>query len=242
LSKLKSASSQTWPRLALVGAILVLWWLVYALGIFSSAVLPSPLSVWNAFTSNLTGSNGLAVATSKSLVRLAVGMGVAVVIGTAIGLAMASWKPIQRSVGTLTVALQAIPSIAWLSLALIWLGQRSAQAIIWIVIIGAFPSVAIATANSVRLVPRVLVHAGRTLGATGWELQRGVIFPAAIPGYFAGARAGPYPRRRGRTIRCLTVAGDDDRHRDRRVDRRSRSDGVRSSHPSAPGPAHRPLA
>jgi NitT/TauT family transport system permease protein len=169
-----------------VAAILILWWLVYALGIFSEDVLPSPVSVWNAFTSNLAGADGLMIATSKSLIRLAVGMGVAVVIGTALGLAMASWKPIQRSVGTLTVALQAIPSIAWLSLALIWLGNRSAQAIIWIVIIGAFPSVAIATANSVRLVPRVLVHAGKTLGASGWELQRSVIFPAAIPGYFAG--------------------------------------------------------
>jgi NitT/TauT family transport system permease protein len=186
VSRTRSAADQIWPRVALVAVILILWGLVYAAGVFDPKLFPSPLSVWHAFTTHLAGENGLLLAAGRSIIRLAVGMAAAVVIGTAIGLAMASWKPIQRSFGTLMVALQALPSIAWLSLALLWLGQRSARAIVWIVIIGAFPSVAIATATSVRLVPPVLIRAGRTLGATGWELQKNVIFPAAIPGYFAG--------------------------------------------------------
>jgi NitT/TauT family transport system permease protein len=31
-----------------------------------------------------------------------------------------------------------------------------------------------------------LIRAGRTFGASGWELQRNVVLPAAVPGYFAG--------------------------------------------------------
>jgi NitT/TauT family transport system permease protein len=83
------------------------------------------------------------------------------------------------------VGLQAIPSIAWVVLVLIWLAHP-ARAIIAVVIISAFPAIAVATANSLRLVPPVLVNAGRTLGAEGWELQRNIVFPAAFPGYFAG--------------------------------------------------------
>lgn len=186
MSRTRSALSRVWPRLALVAGIIVLWSLVYAAGVFDPAVLPSPREVWDALTSNLTGADGLLVATAKSALRLTVGMAVAIVVGTALGLGMASWKAVQRSFGTLMVALQALPSIAWLSLVLLWLEERSAQAIVYIVILGAFPSVAIATATSVRLVPPVLIRAGRTLGASGWELQRSVVFPAAVPGYFAG--------------------------------------------------------
>ena len=32
------------------------------------------------------------------------------------------------------------------------------------------------------------MRAGRTLGATGWELQRSVVFPAALPAYMAGVQ------------------------------------------------------
>lgn len=184
--KLRSAASRIWPRVALVGGILLLWSLVYAAGVFARTSLPSPLSVWDAFTSHMGGPNGLFIAAVKSVVRLAVGMAISIVVGTSIGLAMASWKAVQRSLGTLMIALQALPSIAWLSLALLWFGERSARAIVYVVILGAFPSVAIATATSVRLVPPVLVRAARTLGASGWELQRSVVFPAAVPGYFAG--------------------------------------------------------
>lgn len=178
--------SSLWPRLALVAVILGLWWLVVALGVFDPDLFPSPTDVWNALTAHLWGADGLLVAAGKSLTRLAIGLAVAIVLGTSIGLAMASWKAIQRSVGTLMVALQALPSIAWLSLALLWFGQRSARAIVYVVILGAFPAIAIATASSVRLVPPVLIRAGRTLGASGWELQRSVIFPAAVPGYVGG--------------------------------------------------------
>jgi NitT/TauT family transport system permease protein len=83
------------------------------------------------------------------------------------------------------VGLQAIPPIAWVVLVLIWL-PHPARAIVAIVVISALPAVAVATAASVRHVPPVLVRAGRTFGATGWELQRNIILPAAVPGYFSG--------------------------------------------------------
>ena len=186
MPKLRSAVNRIWPRGALVAGILLLWSAIYAAGIFDPALFPSPLAVWEALTSNMFGPEGLFVAAIKSVERLAIGMAISIVIGTVIGLAMAWWKAVQRSLGTLMVALQALPSIAWLSLALLWFGDRSARAIVYVVILGAFPSVAIATATSVRLVPPVLVRAAQTLGAEGWELQRSVVFPAAIPGYFVG--------------------------------------------------------
>lgn len=185
MSKLKSVSSRIWPRVAILAAILAIWWIVYAAGWVSRALLPSPGDVWSALTDHLTGRAGLLNAAAHSVLRLAFGMAAAVVLGTSIGLAMAGSKGIQRSVGSVMVGLQAIPSIAWIVLVLIWL-SHPARAIVAVVVISAFPAIAVATANSVRLVPPVLVRAGRTLGAKGWELQRNIVLPSALPGYFAG--------------------------------------------------------
>jgi sulfonate transport system permease protein len=107
------------------------------------------------------------------------------VIGTPIGLASARWELFQRSVGTLIVGLQALPSIVWLPLAILWFGLTE-KAVLFVVVLGAFPAVAIGTASAVRMVPPNLVRAGRTLGARGWVLYGRVVLPAAVPGYIAG--------------------------------------------------------
>ena len=57
-----------------------------------------------------------------------------------------------------------------------------------VVVIAAVPAVAIGTAASIRLVPPILVRAGRTLGAQGSELYRNVVLPAAVPGYVVSLR------------------------------------------------------
>jgi NitT/TauT family transport system permease protein len=176
---------QIWPRVALVAAVLVVWSIVVATDVFSAHELPSPLDVWRALTSNLTGSNGLLEAAWGSLLRLAIGLGFSIVVGTVVGVGMAASRIVQRSVGTLMTGLQAIPPIAWLPVAILWLGF-SERAVIFVVVIGAVPAIAIATAATVRQVPPALVRAGRTMGARGWALYRSVVLPAAVPGYWIG--------------------------------------------------------
>jgi NitT/TauT family transport system permease protein len=83
------------------------------------------------------------------------------------------------------VALQIAPSIAWLPLAVVWFGATE-RAVVFVTIVGAFPSVTLATIAAFRQVPPLLTRAGRTLGAEGWDLYRLVIFPAALPGFVAG--------------------------------------------------------
>lgn len=174
-----------WPRIAIAALILLVWWAVYEAGIVAESDLPSPADVWRAFTSNLWGDDGLLVAARGTVIRLAISLAVAVVVGTAIGLAMAASRVVQRSVGTLMTALQAIPPIAWLPLAILWLGFTE-RAVMFVVFVGGVPAVAIATAASIRQVSPSLIRAGRTMGARGWTLQRTVVLPASIPGYWSG--------------------------------------------------------
>jgi len=166
----------------------VVWWLLTATGAVSARDLPTPATVWSTLWDRITDGT-IPVAASRSLLRLVFGIAVAAVFGTLIGVGMAASRAFQRSVGALVVGLQALPPIAWLPLAALWLGF-SERAVVFVVILGAFPSIALATAASIRQVSPLLVRAGRTLGAEGWELYRHVVVPAAVPGYLEGLRQG----------------------------------------------------
>ena len=185
MSRPRRALAQIWPRVAVVAVVVLIWWAVYATGFWDRVLLPSPASVWDALTSHLTGSNGLLAVAYRSVFRLFVGLALAMLLGTPIGLATARWELFQRSVGSLIAGLQALPSIAWLPLAILWFGLNE-KAVLFVVVFGAFPAVAIGTAAAVRMVPPHLVRAGRTLGARGWVLYGRVVLPAAVPGYIAG--------------------------------------------------------
>ena len=70
-------------------------------------------------------------------------------------------------------------------LAVVWFGATE-RAVVFVAIVGAFPSMTLATIPRSGQVPPLFKRAGRTLGAEGWPLYRDVIFPAALPGYIAG--------------------------------------------------------
>jgi NitT/TauT family transport system permease protein len=188
LSLARRASRRIWPSLAALGVVVVVWWIVSATGLISSSTLPSPARVWSSLWSHLRDGSILAGA-ERSLIRLVFGMAVAAVLGTVIGVAMAASNPVQRGLGGLVVGLQALPPIAWLPLAGLWFGLTE-RAVVFVVIVGAFPAIALATGASVRQVSPLLVRAGRTLGAEGWSLYRHVVVPAALPGYIEGLRQG----------------------------------------------------
>lgn len=188
----RSLGKQLAPRLLAVGVLLILWWVTAASGVFSQSVLPFPGEVLRDFADNFAKPDppreSILQATQASLIRLVVGLSIGIVVGTVFGLAMAASSFVQRSIGSLMAGLQALPSISWLPLAILWFGL-SERAILFVVIIAAIPAVAIASASSIRLVPPLLVRAGRTLGARSWILQRRVVLPAAIPGYVAGLQS-----------------------------------------------------
>lgn len=188
MSRVRSVASQLWPRLAILAVVLAVWQALYESGFFSPVVLPAPASVWEALRGGFADGT-IADAVIKSLTRLVLGFGFSIVVGTLLGLTMARSPFMRRSLGSLIVGLQSLPSISWLPLAILWFSLTQG-AILFVVIIGALPSVVLGTATAVRQVPPLYERAGRTLGARGWTLWRSVVFPAALPGYVGGLQQG----------------------------------------------------
>ena len=170
------------PPLLGVVVLLVVWGLAAALT--DTSAIPSPAETWSALRAGIADGS-IPEATWKSLVRLAFSFAAALVIGTALGLLLAAFELVRRSVRPLVVALQIIPFVAWVPLAVIWFGVTE-RAVVFVAIAGSFPSVALATLQGIRQVPPLYIRAGKTLGATGWTLQREIVFPAAMPAYMTG--------------------------------------------------------
>ncbi|MDP9328502.1 MAG: ABC transporter permease [Actinomycetota bacterium] len=182
MSRARWVGRELGPILAGIGGLLVVWTIVAV--IVDSASLPAPIEVWRAFLDGMRDGS-IPEAAAKTLIRLAFSFAVAIAIGTAIGFGMALNEFFRRSIRPIIVALQIAPPIAWLPLAVVWF-RPSERAVVFVAIVGAFPSVTLATMSAFRHVPPLLRRAGLTLGARGWQLYRSVIFPAALPGYVAG--------------------------------------------------------
>lgn len=179
---MKRVVKEVGTPLAGIAVLIVIWAVASALT--DSLALPSPATVWSAFVHGMSDGT-IPEAAFKTMIRLAFSFALAIAIGTLIGVVSALYDVARRAVRPLVVALQITPFIAWLPLAVVWFGATE-RAVVFVTIMGAFPSVSLATMSSMRQVPPLLKRAGRTLGAEGWTLYRHVIFPAALPGYIAG--------------------------------------------------------
>lgn len=177
-------ASELGPPLLGVGVLLLVWAVVAAAT--ETSAIPGPAEVWTSLQNGFT-DGAFVEATIKTLIRLAFSFAAALVIGTALGLILSAFELARRSIRPLVVALQITPFVAWVPLAVVWFGVTE-RAVVFVAIVGAFPAVTLATLQAIRQVPPLYVRAGRTLGATGWDLQRSVVFPAALPGYMLGVQ------------------------------------------------------
>jgi NitT/TauT family transport system permease protein len=121
--------------------------------------------------------------------RAVTGYVLALVIGSVIGIAVARIRLLRSAVGSLITGLQTMPSIAWFPLAILLFGLTE-RAIMFVVVLGAAPSIANGLIAGVDHVPPLMLRAGRMIGAKGVGLYRHVVLPAALPTYVAGLKQG----------------------------------------------------
>jgi NitT/TauT family transport system permease protein len=175
-----------WPKLGAVAIALLLWQLVVWSGWKPDYLLPGPVAVFGSLFDNFGDYVSAALVT---LQRAAIGFGVAVVIGTLIGALVVKSRVLRSAVGSMITGLMTMPSIAWFPAAIILFGLKE-SAILFVIVIGAAPSVANGFIAGVDNTPPILVRAARMLGAKGWSSFRHVVLPAALPTYIGGLKQG----------------------------------------------------
>ncbi|TME58624.1 MAG: ABC transporter permease subunit [Chloroflexi bacterium] len=180
--------SGLWPKLGAVVLVVLIWQLVVWSGWKSQSALPGPWAVMGRLAGDLSQPDfyaGVAV----TLRRAAVGYVIAAAAAIVLAILIARIELARRSVGSLLVGLQSMPSIAWLPFAILLL-QRSESAITLVVVMGAAPAIAAGLLSGIDHVHPLLIRVGRAMGADGLRLYRHVIIPAALPALVGGLKQG----------------------------------------------------
>lgn len=180
--------SAGYPPVLAVAIILAVWQFLYALDFTTAAELPRPLDAWDAITA-FAHAGTLGSSVLGSLGFGAFGFAIAVGLGTPLGLLISRVRPVRAGLGPIVTGLQNLPSVAWVPVAIIWF-HLSPGAKVFVVVMGAFPSIANGVVAGVDQVPPIFLRVGHVLGARGLTLARHVLVPAVLPGYIGGLRQG----------------------------------------------------
>ena len=169
-------------------ALVAIWQLVSMTNIWPNNLFPSPYEVAEDLV--YTASDGsLFFGIATSLLRLIIGLAIAIVGGMLLGIFMARVEIVNQTIGSLVLGLQSIPSVAWVPLAILWFGLTDGG-IIFVTAIGSMFAVTIATYTGVKNINPHYIEAARNMGAKGTQLATYVLIPAAFPYLISGFKQG----------------------------------------------------
>jgi NitT/TauT family transport system permease protein len=124
---------------------------------------------------------------SASLSRILAGFIAGSVLGIPIGLAMGSFRPVRRLLEPYTEFLRFIPSVAMITVAVIWFGIGEASKIFLIIYTTIF-IVILNTAAGVSAIAPNKIRAAESLGAAPAQIFCHVALPATVPYILTGMR------------------------------------------------------
>ena len=189
--KLQQLKAAGFPLIGIV-SVVALW------SLLSTTVapdLPSPLRSWEEskryilepFFKEGEMNQGIGRLAYFSLVRVAQGYFLAILIGTPLGFLLGLSRTFTQAFDPLIQILRPISPLAWLPLGLI-LFQRSEPAALFTIAICAMWPTVINTAVGVRNINQDYVNVGRVLRLSRWQMLTKIIIPATIPYLFTGYR------------------------------------------------------
>ncbi|MBN1786138.1 MAG: ABC transporter permease [Candidatus Methanofastidiosa archaeon] len=138
---------------------------------------------------SLLGTGSLIENTYFSLKRVALGFGLASLVGIPLGIGMGWSKRLGDLLDYIIEVLRPIPPLAWIPLILAWLGLGLRSAVM-IIFIGAFFPILINTIEGVKSVNRSHIEVAKTFNADDYDILRKVVVPHSSPYMVTGLRIG----------------------------------------------------
>jgi ABC-type nitrate/sulfonate/bicarbonate transport system permease component len=175
-----------WFRYLPLVLLAVLWEVVAQFGLVSTSALP-PLSEVVVSWIDLVKTGDLTKNGSASLYRAGVGLALSIVIGAALGIFMAWWKPINVLLSPLVEIFYPLPKSALIPVTVIWLGLGDGSKIL-LIFLGCMIPITIGAYNGARSSEQTLVWSARSMGANRLRMLWDVVLPSAMPELLNGIR------------------------------------------------------
>ncbi len=167
-------------------ASLLLAWHVAAVYVVASVLFPPPYAVLVRAIA-LIEDGSLAQNVGISLQRIVIGFVAGSLLGIPIGLAIGSFPLVRKFLEPWTELLRFIPSVAMITIAVIWFGIGESSKIFLIIDTTIF-IVILNTAAGVGAIAPNKIRAAQVLGATPAQIFFLVALPATVPYILTGMR------------------------------------------------------
>jgi ABC-type nitrate/sulfonate/bicarbonate transport system permease component len=167
--------------------IALLWEAASRLELVSSLALPPLSNVIEAWI-DLIRSGELFTNGLSSIYRGAAGLLLAIVIGAALGIFMAWWRPLNVVLSPLVELFYPMPKSALIPVTVIWLGFGDGSKIL-LIFLGCMLPVTVGAFNGARSSEQVLVWSARSMGASRMRMLWDVVVPSAMPEMLNGIRS-----------------------------------------------------
>ena len=186
-----SAARENWISVVSFVMFILAWELICRFEIIGPYQLVPPSQVVALFIDKFSNPNPdgalLYQHAAASLSLALVGFVVAVIIGVPLGLFMGWYPGVNMAVRPLFDAIRPIPPIAWIPIAILWLGiGTTAKA--FIIFLAAFVPCVINAYTGIRLTNPVLIRVAKIYGASNWETFIKIGIPSAVPMIFTGMK------------------------------------------------------
>ena len=173
--------------------LLVLMWM--AVSITSKGSIPSPGATFaqavtlfsDPFYSKGPNDQGIGWNILSSLQRVALGFGLAAIVGIPVGFMIGRFKFLSNMFNPLISLLRPVSPLAWLPIGLL-VFKGANPAAIWTIFICSIWPMIINTAVGVQRVPQDYLNVARVLNLSEWKIFTKILFPAVLPYMLTGVR------------------------------------------------------
>ncbi len=175
-----------------LGLLLGLWAIVSAT---TGQSIPGPAETWqqavtifsDPFYRNGPNDQGVGWNVLASLERVAIGFGLAAVVGIPAGFVIGRFTFLSRMFNPLISLLRPVSPLAWLPIGLL-VFKGANPAAIWTIFICSIWPMIINTAVGVQRVPQDYMNVARVLNLSEWKIATTILFPSVLPYMLTGVR------------------------------------------------------
>ena len=168
---------------------------IWALLTMNSKTFPTPWATFqeavvvfsDPFYSNGPNDQGIGWNILFSLERVAVGFGLAALVGIPLGFMIGRFKVLNDMVSPLISLLRPVSPLAWLPIGLL-VFKAANPAAIWTIFICSIWPMIINTAVGVQRVPSDYLNVARVLNLSEWKVITKILFPSVLPYMLTGVR------------------------------------------------------
>ena len=168
---------------------------IWALLTMKSTTFPTPAATFaeavkvfsDPFYSKGPNDQGIGWNILYSLERVALGFGMAALVGIPLGFMIGRFEILNRMTSPLISLLRPVSPLAWLPIGLL-VFKAANPAAIWTIFICSIWPMIINTAVGVQRVPSDYLNVARVLNLSEWKVFTKILFPAVLPYMLTGVR------------------------------------------------------